>query len=227
MYLILVMARTISPTSLKKSEKKLPAHDLKPVLVAINRKEPEYFVREHDSRRSGTKQDAAYKDIPRVFCRLSECTGTCKKDSEDALAGGRAQMAVFLATVVLPADAIEPEGDDFSQYVAERSRVADRIVVIGYTDDRLSMRKSEALALERARAVKRILEKNGIKAPITVVARPKCNYAKSRKLSNRVEVAALFFGSGGGKDAPAKRRGGRKGKKAAGSRGSKREAANE
>ena len=198
MYLILVMARTISPAALKKrSAKKLPEHDLKPVMIAINRSEPEYFVREHDSRRYGTRQDDSYADIPRVFCRLSECDGAAVKngDPEDAVASGRSQMAVVLATVVVPPDATEPESDDFASYVADRSRLADRIVVAGYTDDSLSMRKSEILGLERARAVKRILVQNKIKAPITAIARPKCNYSRIKKLSHRVEVTALFFGA--------------------------------
>ena len=160
-------------------------------MVAINFNEPEYIVCDHDSHRGGTRQDAACKGIPRLFCRLTPE----RKDVEEGLfAGGRAQMAMFLATVVLPADSIEPEGDDFSQYVAGRSRVADRIVVSGYTDDRMSMRKSEALALKRARVVKRILEQNGVRAPFTAIARPKCNYARCRRLSHRVEVAALFSG---------------------------------
>ncbi|MCY4324725.1 MAG: hypothetical protein OXC81_01715 [Betaproteobacteria bacterium] len=196
MYLIFVMARTVSPATLKKgSIKKLPEHDLKPVMVAINRSDPEYFVREHDSRRSGTKQDKNYADIPRIFCKLSESGGSLvdQDDPHKSMCDGKAQMAVVLATIVLPAKAAEPESDEFVKYVAQRSRLADRIVVAGYTDDRLSMRKSEILGLERARTVKRMLEEEQIKVPITAVARPKCNYSKLGKLSNRVEVTALFF----------------------------------
>ena len=196
MYLIMVMARTIYPSTLgKRSQKELPEHDLKPVLVAINRKDPEYFVREHDSRRYGSRQDEAYRGIARVFCRLSECDNPAseKDDRQEDMVGGRAQMAVCLATVVVPAAAIEPEGDDFVQYVADRSRLADRIVVVGYTGNKLSMKKSEILAIERARAVKAMLLRGGIKAPITAIARPKCNYSRLNKLSHRVEVTALFF----------------------------------
>ncbi len=209
MYLIYVLAKTTSPKATKQGDiDLLPDQDLKPVMVAINRCENEFFVREHDSRRAGAKQDDAYAHISRIFCRLREHEGEipkCEEDPASAVEGGRAQLAVALATIFFKPNDSEPIAGDFVEHVMDRTRLADKIAIVGYTGDALSMRKSEVLGLERARTVRNMLKAGGVKCRMIAMARPKCNYAKRMRLSHRVEIVAIFLGKEEKCEAPSRK----------------------
>lgn len=198
MYLIYVSARQKSSKKLKIDD--IP-QDLQPIMLALNCDKTAYFLREADSREDKLPLPTGFKGAERIFVKVNEVSsmeeleekGPSSEELEGALDDGKAQLAVALATIFFDQGKTDTQDRNFCAYIRDRSRIADRIVVAGYTDRNCTLAESERISMRRAESIKRILAKEGLEAPVVTVSRPACAYAPTDQLSRRVEVAALFF----------------------------------
>lgn len=191
----------------------LPGKDLQPVMLALTYKGDEYILREASSHGIASSKPPEFKSVKRLFVskepfpdekgkpeESKEKEEAPDEDDEDALLeenAKNAQMAVALATIVFRAGECQPIEVDYVEHVKKRIKLADKLVVAGYTDPECTMAESESLGLRRAIAVRDTLLAGNIDLPIVAISRPKCCYAGDHELSRRVEITALFFGSSG------------------------------
>ncbi len=206
MYLIYVSAKQEDQKS-DVQPQQYTDHDLQPIMLALTRNQSNYFLREADTKSIDNPKPEKFADIERLFVRLRKCDDDTPKDSakpddevEADSSNEEAQLAVALATVYFGKGGTEPLQEDFASYVRSRSRLADKLIVAGYTDDDCSMTKSEFLALSRAMSVRDLFLQEGIEIPVVAIARPKCCFAGKPKWSRRVEVTALFTKAGDDED---------------------------
>lgn len=201
MYLIYVSARH-ERLDREPPSREMP-QDLQPVMLALNCKKLEYLMREAKSRSRKIPKPEGCEDVDRIFVKLrrTECSEDCESLYE-ILEQGKAQLAIGLATVFFGKGSAEPVDRQFSRYVRDRSRVADRVLVTGYTDKNCTLAVSERIGMERARAVRRILEDDGLECPVVAISRASAAYATHARWSRRVEITALFHSTsrGGGGD---------------------------
>lgn len=234
MYLIYVSAKEQNSG---KAQANMPEQDLQPIMLAISCDKHRYFLRESDSKHIKTSKPKGYESVDRIFVNLR-----CADDDEDqeghhpsdeglqeSMEAGKAQLAVALATIFFGRGKAAPLREDFVDHVRERSRLADRLVIAGYTDSKCSMGRSELLGMERGLSVHQALQEGGVSVPMVVVSRPACAQGKTDTVSRRVEITALFRGGdddgdeGPGKEFPGTGTSGRtprtgRKKKASGSR---------
>ena len=201
MYLIYVSAKQQDSKATNLPQQQTE-HDLQPVMLALTRSNTSYFLREAATKSIDNPKPDGFTDVERLFVRLRECK---EDEDDDALStAGKAdaaeaetQLAVALATIYFCKGRIVPQRQDFTSYIRERSRLADKLIIAGYTDDDCSMSQSEFIAISRAAHVREVLTKEGIDIPIVAIARPKCCFADKAKWSRRAEVIALFTGPSG------------------------------
>lgn len=215
MYLIFISAKDQDGPD--DSNEDRPEIDLQPIMLAVSKPNLEYILREADSRDIEVDKPEGHEDIERIFVKVRESKpgpddkdgpGVDPKDFEQSIEANEARMAVALATIYFGGGKTEPFRIDYVDHVKSRSRVADRIVVAGYSDPDCTMEQSEALCLGRALRIRETLAESGITAPIVAVSRPKCCYTEDDKRSRRVEVTALFDGAGPKRGRPAGRKAG-------------------
>ena len=196
----------------EENQEGLPGKDLQPVMLALTYKGDEYILREASSHGIASSKPPDFKSIKRLFVSkepfadkdapkesVDESDEAEPEDDDRVLeeSAKNAQMAVALATIVFRAGECQPIEVDYIDHIKKRIKLADKLVVAGYTDSECSMAESEDLALRRAVAVRDTLLEGNIDLPIVAIARPKCCYGATHELSRRVEITALFFGSSG------------------------------
>lgn len=198
MFLIYVSARKQGK---KKFDPAIIPQDLKPIVIGLHHEKRKSIIREFDTRDIELPMPRGYGKLERLFVKIREADakhipgGTIPPELERLLQEGTAQLAVALATTFFGKGKAKPQDRTFADYVIKRSRIADKILVVGYTDRDCSLAESEILALDRAEIVTEILQAAGLDIPVMVVSRPACLFAPTATLSRRVEVAALYRGS--------------------------------
>ena len=193
MYLIYVCAK--HPKNKLPETAKLP-QDIEPLLLGVHCKKESYFLRDASTKKEDIPKPKGYEHVERIFVRLNQAEDDNDENGSslcDAFEEGEAQLAVALATVLFQKGKVEPTQQEFVEYVIARSRIADRLVIAGYTDKKCDLSTSEKIAHERATEVKRLLVENGLCIPVITISRPASSYAASAKYSRRVEITALFF----------------------------------
>ena len=199
----------------EENHESLPRKDLQPVMLALTYMGEEYILRDAHSQGIASSRPPGFESIKRLFVSSENMSGKEKGgekneiSEEGDLAGmedddrlldknaKNAQMAVALATIAFRAGESEPAEVDYVEHVKKRIKLADKLVVAGYTDSECTMAESENLALRRAVAVRDTLLEGNVDLPIVAVSRPHCCYAGDEVQSRRVEITALFYGQNG------------------------------
>ena len=116
-------------------------------------------------------------------------------EMENIIHEGKFQLAVSLATIYFAQGFTTPAIIDYIHHIRERSRLADRLIVVGYTDPECKFSDSEFIAFKRAEAVKQTLVAGMVDVPISTIARPLCRFAHTYSACRRVEVIAIYTGA--------------------------------
>ena len=191
MYLIYLTANPIGGSDIPRDE--LPRVDVQPLMLALTRHAREYILRDGETKGQDHDAPDGCEGVERVFVTLRESEEGC--DREEACASvdcNDAMIAVALATVFFGEGEAEPGNVDFVEHVKERTRLADKVVVAGYTDPDCSLGQSEALAMSRARAVRDSLVAGGLIVPVVAISRPLSCFSRNDSVARRVEVTALY-----------------------------------
>lgn len=180
------------------SRKHLPPQDVKPLVASLVSDVPECFMRDHDTRSIRVRHSGNLSGVRRMFVNMRRVEPETAHDSKMWLDDERGQafLVVGLCTIYLDKGSEGPGIDDFSKEIVSRTRLADQVIVAGYTADDLSMHHSEVLALKRARCVRTILEGAGLRVPVSTVSRPKCCFPLKTELCHRVEITSVHHGVG-------------------------------
>lgn len=176
-----------------------PAYDFQPAVAGFTKPGLECVLREEDARDIKVLDYDGVNGVIKVFLPDRGSKGCAApenlaKEFEEALDEGDVRLALSLVRIYFGRGMSEPFAVDYVDHVLSRSRIADRIVVAGYTDDDCTMAESAVLGMRRAHRVRRTLVNGGAEMQVFTVSRPKSGFAPDERYSRRVEVSAVFGG---------------------------------
>lgn len=173
-----------------------PPNDIEPMLLALLRGGKDFILRDAGAPPPPRRGSLAGVDrysvaVDQARQQLRAQRQAAAAEVRDLAADGDVQVAVALATIYFSGGSAAPREVDYVAHIEERCRLADKLVLVGYTDPLCSMGDSEELAYRRACEVRTTLDA-AIDIPIVAIARPLCRYAPTDCASRRVEVACLY-----------------------------------
>ena len=176
-----------------------PEHDIEPLLLALLHRARDFVLR--DAGAAGVPPRGAPAGVARYSVEVAQARrqlrAVQRRSGEQLrrlMDEGEVQVAVALATIYFDRGDAKPAVIDYVEHVAERSRLADRVVAVGYTDPSCTPAGSEELAYRRACEVRESFA-GALGVPVVAIARPLCRYAPTDAESRRVEVASLYESS--------------------------------
>lgn len=175
------------------------AYDFQPALAGFTKPGTDCILREEDARDYEVVRFGGCENVAKMFVKPGGNGGgpvpaDLMKEFEEALDEGDVRLTLSLARIYFGRGMSEPFAVDYVDHVLSRSRIADRIVVAGYTDDDCTMAESAVLGMRRAHRVRRTLVNGGADVQVFTVSRPKSGFAPDERYSRRVEVSAVFGG---------------------------------
>ncbi|MBF2735038.1 MAG: hypothetical protein ISN26_02975 [Betaproteobacteria bacterium AqS2] len=184
-------------------DQEAPEHDIEPLLLALLHRARDFVLRDAGAAGGRIKPKGATAGVARYSVEvgqarrcLREAQRRCSTQLRRLIADGEVQVAVALATIYFDRGCGHPAEVDYIEHIVERSRLADKLVAVGYTDPACTPAASEDLAYRRALAVRRTL-RHDVDLPVVAIARPLCRYAETDEESRRVEVASLYEATAG------------------------------
>lgn len=185
-------------------DEEAPEHDIEPLLLALLHRARDFVLRDAGAGGGKARPAGATAGIARYSVEVAQARRhlraaqrRCGTQLRRLIEDGEVQVAVALATIYFERGCGHPAEVDYIEHIVERSRLADRLVAVGYTDPACTPAASEELAYRRARAVRRTLS-HDLDLPVVAIARPLCRYARTDEESRRVEVASLYEAAAGG-----------------------------
>ncbi len=174
-------------------------YDFQPPVAGLTKPGTEFVLREEDVRDIEVFGYDGAQGVFKVFLpdrgsKRRSAPRELARDFEEALDEGDVRLALSLVKIYFAKGMSEPFAVDYVDHVLSRTRIADRIVVAGYTDGDCTMAESVALGLRRAYTIRKTLVRGGTDVPVFAVARPKSGFAPDERYSRRVEVSAVFGG---------------------------------
>lgn len=171
-------------------EVETPGLEMESLLLGAVSAEEEVVIWDADSSHKGTESSFQVSSKARSFFVVpSESFEPGEGFDVDSV-----YIATDLAVIYANKGEAKPEVVDYVPHIRDKSRLADKIIITGFTDPDIEPVAAEKLALARANEVKATLE-NELSDDISyfIASRPLSYFGKTDDDCRRVEVAALYL----------------------------------